>query len=262
MTIPPLVGMVHLAPLPGSPRYAGDMASVVDRARRDAELLAVAGFDGLMVENFGDAPFFADRVPAETVAAMTRCVGAVAATTDLPVGVNVLRNDGLSAIAVAAAVGGGFIRVNVLTGIMHTDQGTLTGRAAEIARLRAVIAPTVGVLADVFVKHAVPPTGLTVEQAASDTWERGGADALVVSGSGTGRPVDLDRLAAVRAAVPDAPIVIGSGATDQTVHGLSGLADALIVGSAVKHHGRADEPVDPDRASRFVNAARAAGFGA
>jgi uncharacterized protein len=260
MTVPPLVGMVHLAALPGSPRYAGDIEAVVDRARRDAELLADAGFDGLMVENFGDAPFFADRVPAETVAAMTRCTGAVVAVTGLPVGVNVLRNDGPSALAVAAAVGAGFIRVNVLTGVMHTDQGTITGRAAEIARLRATLAPDVLVLADVFVKHAVPPAGLTVEQAAADTWERGGADALVVSGSGTGRPVDLDRLAAVRATVPDAPLVIGSGVSETSVAHLTGMADALIVGSAIKHHGRAEELVEPDRARRFVEAARAAGF--
>jgi hypothetical protein len=246
--------MVHLAPLPGSPQYAGSIEAVLRPALADASALAEAGFPALMVENFGDAPFFADAVPAATVAALTRVVTEIRAEVALEVGVNVLRNDAGAALAVAAATGASMIRVNVLSGTMFTDQGAVTGRAAEVARLRAVLAPEVGVLADVFVKHAVPPPGLTLEQAALDTWERAGATALVVSGSGTGVAVNLEDLRRVRAAVPDAPLVVGSGATPETLAAIAPLAGSVIVGTALKLGGVAS-PVDPARARRFVEAA-------
>jgi len=248
--------MVHLGPLPGSPRHTGEFDRVLERAVDDARILAASGFDAVMVENFGDAPFFADDVPKATVAAMTRAVTAVVDAVPIPVGVNVLRNDALAAIAVAAATGATFIRVNVLSGLMHTDQGTITGKAAEVARLRASIAPTVRVLADVFVKHAVAPTGLTVEQAALDLWERSGADGLVVSGSGTGHPLDPTRLDAVHAAVPDAPLYAGSGVDTATVAGLLRICTGVIVGTSIKEGGVTTAPVDPGRAAALVAAAR------
>lgn len=257
MSLPGLIGMVHLAPLPGSPRFGGSMDAVVDRALRDAAVLTDAGFAALMVENFGDAPFHADDVPPVTVAAMARIVTELRTVTPAALGVNVLRNDALAALGVAAACGADLIRVNVLTGTMYTDQGVITGRAAAVARERARTAPGVLVLADVFVKHATPPPGLTLEQSAIDTWERGGASALVLSGTGTGRPVDPDDLERVRAAVGAAPLVVGSGATVASLPRLAAVADSIIVGSALKQDGDVLGPVDPDRARAFVEAARA-----
>lgn len=245
--------MVHLAPLPGSPRFAGDMRSLVESAVRDAETLNLAGFDAVVVENFGDAPFFASKVPASTVAAMTAVVAAVRSAISIPVGVNVLRNDGIAAVSIAAATGAEFVRVNVLVGTMFTDQGAIEGQAAEIARLRSSLAPEVEILADVFVKHAVPPPGLTIGQAAKDTWHRGGASRLIVSGSSTGEGVDPSEVAAVREAVPMAPILIGSGATVATIAGLLEIADGVIVGSDLKDG--IDRPIDAARARAFIEAA-------
>jgi hypothetical protein len=247
--------MVHLGPLPGSPRFEGKLDPIVAAALLDGRRLADAGFDALLVENFGDAPFFAEDVPKATVAAMTRIVAAVAEAVDLPVGVNVLRNDALAAIAVATASGASFIRVNVLSGTMYTDQGPITGRAAEVARLRAAIDPGLEVLADVFVKHAVPPPGLTLEQAAQDLWGRGGADGIVVSGSGTGQGIDPSRLHAVRAAVPQAPLYAGSGVDASTVAGLLETCTGVIVGTSIKELGWTAAPVDPERAAALVAAA-------
>lgn len=250
-----LIGMVHLGPLPGTPD-AGPLTATVGAAISDARLLAEAGFDALMIENFGDAPFHADSVPTITATSMTRAVAAIGDAVDLPVGVNVLRNDALTALSIAAATGAAFIRINVLSGVMYTDQGPITGQAAEVARLKATIAPDVAVLADVMVKHATPPPGLTLEQAAMDLWERGGADGIVVSGAGTGHatdPADLDRVAA---AVPGAPLYVGSGATVDTVAGLIGRCAGVIVGTATKHDGISTNPVDPDRARAIVEAAR------
>jgi len=253
--IPKLVGMVHLLALPGSPRFGGSMDEVVDTAGTDAAILTYAGFPALMVENFGDAPFYADSVPPETVAAMTVAIGQVM-STGVPVGVNVLRNDGLSAIAIAAATGARMIRVNVLTGLMYTDQGPVVGRAAEIQRRRKSLAPGVEIWADVMVKHASPPQGANARQAAADTVERGLADAVIVSGSGTGAEPDLDEANVIKEAVPAGTrIVIGSGASTSNLGRLLDVADTVIVGSAIKADGDANNRPDPVRAEAFVQRA-------
>ncbi len=250
---PRLIGMVHLGPLPGSPRFGGDLDAIVNAAVDDARTLMDAGFDAVLVENFGDAPFFADDVPKVTVAAMTRAVMAVAELGTLT-GVNVLRNDAAAALAVAAVTGAGFIRVNVLSGVMYTDQGAITGRAAEVARMRAALAPGVAVFADVFVKHASPPAGLTLESAAADLWERGGADAIVVSGPGTGQAVDRGHLERVAAAAPGAPLYVGSGADAASAARLLEVSTGLIVGTAIKRDAVTTAPVDAERARMLVQA--------
>lgn len=250
-----LIGMVHLGPLPGSPR-AVPLKETLARAAADAETLEEAGFDALMVENFGDAPFFGDDVPKVTVAAMTAAVSTVATAARVPVGVSVLRNDGLAGLAIAAATGAAFIRVNVLSGSMDTDQGPLVGKAAEIARFKSMYASDVLVLADVMVKHATAPPGLTLMQAASDLWERAGADGIVVSGPGTGRPVDLRDLEVARDAAPGAPLYAGSGVTAETVAAVLAVCSGAIVGTSVKEGGVTSHPVDPARAAALVEAAR------
>lgn len=260
-TIPRLVGMVHLAPLPGSPRYGGSFVDVIETAVTDATTLAESGFPCLLVENFGDVPFYPDSVPPETVAAMAIAVREVKGASDLPVGVNVLRNDALAALAVAAATGASFVRVNVLVGTMYTDQGPITGRAAQVARTRATLCPDTEIWADVLVKHATPPPGSDAAGLAADTVTRGLADAVIVSGSGTGHPVDPQMGASIRDAVPPGiRVVVGSGATPDGLTGLLEFADTVIVGSAVKHDGDARRRVDPARAAAMVASATSAGM--
>ena len=253
----PLLGVVHLPALPGAPRWTGSIDGIADHAVEDAAILADAGFHGVVVENYGDVPFHAARVPAETVAAMARVTSAVVARVGVPVGVNVLRNDALAAIGIAAATGARFIRVNVHTGSMWTDQGLVEGRAADTLRKRATLAPDVVILADVHVKHATPPAGASLADAARDCWHRGLADALVVSGTGTGSAAAHEDLKTVRAAVPAAPLLVGSGVDAGTVAEMLRRADGLIVGTAVMEGARPGGRIDPERARAFVAAATA-----
>lgn len=250
----PLIGMVHLLPLPGSPRWGASMGAVIHQALADADALASGGMDGILVENFLDAPFYAADVPAETVAAMSRVVAAVVERSPVPVGVNVLRNDAHAALGIAVATGASFIRVNVHTGVMWTDQGVIRGRAADTLRQRARLGEDIAILADVLVKHATPPPGLEPEQAAADTWTRGLADALVVTGSGTGRPTDLKTLAPTRRGATDAPILVGSGVTVETVAATLAVADGAIVGTSLTRASRAGSGVDVEKVRALVSA--------
>jgi hypothetical protein len=232
------------------------MEQVLDVAGTDAATLAEAGFPALLVENFGDAPFRAGGVESETVAGLTLAVAAVRRDRVIPVGVNVLRNDALAALGIAAATGAAFIRVNVLTGVMYTDQGPIAGRAADLLRRRVLLAPEVEIWADIMVKHATPPAGLTAEQAAKDTVERGLADAVIVSGAGTGAEPDLEEAAMIAGAVPKGTrVVVGSGATPGNLGRLLEVVDSVIVGSALKADGDPGRPVDPGLATAFAEAA-------
>jgi membrane complex biogenesis BtpA family protein len=253
---PLLLGVVHLPALPGSPGYRGDMAGLVDAAVRDAEALIAGGMGGFIVENFGDAPFFAERVPPETIASMGRVLAALPQGEHL-VGVNVLRNDARAALGLAAAFGLDFIRVNVHVGAAVTDQGVIEGRAAETVRARQALGAKVAILADVDVKHAAPlgprrPLGALAEEAVG----RGHADGLIVSGSGTGAPTALADLRAVKAACPEVLLLIGSGLTLESAPEALSVADGAIVGTALKVGGALSAPVDLARVQALVAAVR------
>jgi membrane complex biogenesis BtpA family protein len=251
-----VIGMVHLLPLPGSPRCNAGMREVLERAVADAKALEGGGIDGLLVENFGDVPFNKGRVEAHTLSAMTLAVAAVRETVRVPVGVNVLRNDARSALAIAAVTGARFIRVNVHVGAMVTDQGIVQGNAHDTMRYRRELGADVKVLADVMVKHAAPLGAQTIEQVGRDTAYRGLADAIIVSGSGTGEPTDLEDVVRTREAVPDIPLLVGSGVHEGNIVELLSLADGVIVGTSLKEGGITTNRVDETRVARLMAAVR------
>lgn len=253
----PVVGVIHLAALPGSPRDPGDLESTLATACEDAVRLVEGGVDALIVENFGDAPFLPARVAPVTVAAMTRAVSAIRSVTDRPLGVNVLRNDADAALAVAHVSGAQFVRVNVLAGAMWTDQGLVEGQAHRLLRERRALGAHVRILADVLVKHAAPPAPVSIAQAARDTVLRAGADGILISGAGTGEAPSPEELTAARDALGGAvPVLIGSGLQPDNVAALAPLADGAIVSSCLRRDGRAGAPVEPERVGRLVTAVR------
>jgi membrane complex biogenesis BtpA family protein len=256
-----VIGMLHLRPLPGAPRFDDDLPRLRDDLLRDADALAEGGVDGLMMENFGDAPFYPDRVPAHVIAHMTALGCAVRdRVPGLPLGINVLRNDGRSALAVAHACGANFIRVNVLCGARVADQGILRGIAHELMRDRAGLGArdAIKVLADVDVKHSAPlgaPRALADE--VDDTIARGLADGVIVSGAGTGKGTDPHHVAAVRAAAAGRVAVFaGSGVSPDALGALLPHADGFIVGTSLKRDGRVDNPIDVARVRALVGAVR------
>jgi uncharacterized protein len=249
-------GTVHLLPLPGSPRWAGDMRAILARAVADARAYQAGGAHALVIENFHDVPFTKGTVAAETVAAMSVVAAAVQEVVSLPFGFNVLRNDARSGLGLCAACGGAFIRVNVHSGVMLADQGLLEGQAYETLRARRHLCPDAQILADVHVKHAVPLGNGSIEIAARDTLQRGLADALIVSGAGTGLATDIEDARRVRAACPGAKLLLGSGVTAGNVSPFLPLIDGVIVGSSLKKDGKLLNPVDPRRVAALARALR------
>jgi uncharacterized protein len=256
----PVIGMLHLPALPGAPGFAGDLDAIREHVLGDARALHAGGVHGLMIENFGDTPFFPDSVPTHTVTHMTALALAVREQIDLPLGINVLRNDAMSALAIAHAVGAAYIRVNVLAGACLTDQGVITGKAAELMRYRRQIgAEGVKILADVRVKHAAPLAERPLNEEVDELVQRAEADGVVVSGSGTGKPTDPQLVRDVKRLARDTPVFIGSGATPQTLEDLSPYADGYIVGSHFKAGGCVSQPVDRQKVSAFMQAVQACG---
>jgi membrane complex biogenesis BtpA family protein len=252
----PVIGVVHLLPLPTSPRWGGSLKAVIDRAEQEATALAAGGVDGIIVENFFDAPFPKDHVDPAVVSAMTVVVQRLMHLVTLPIGLNVLRNDAHSALAIASCVQAQFIRVNVWTGIMATDQGLIEGRAHELMRYRRELGSDVKIMADVLVKHARPLGSVNLTTAVQDTIERGLADAVILSGWATGCPTSREDLELASAAANGTPVFIGSGADWENISQLMEAADGVIVSSSLKRQGKRENPIDPIRVSRFVEAAR------
>ncbi len=251
-----LIGVVHLKPLPGSPRWGGSLKAIIDFAVADARAYERGGAHAVFIENFGDVPFTKTNVGPETIAAMTAAGCAVRAAVKVPIGFNVLRNDARAALALCAACDGDFIRVNVHTGAMLTDQGLIEGDAYHTLRYRDRIRPDARIFADVHVKHAVPLGDWTLEDSAHDTVERGLADALIVSGVGTGQAADIEDVERVRRACPKTKLLLGSGVNVANVKNYLRFADGVIVGSSLKRDGKLANPVDAKRVAVLAKAMR------
>ena len=241
--------MLHLQPLAGSVGYERKGTKpIIDAALRDLYALESGGVDALFVENLGDAPY-AKTAPVETVAMMATIVHTLIERAHIPIGVNVLRNDGLAAMAIAAATGASFVRVNVFCGVAFTDQGTIEGQARNLHWLQRDLGTETLILADVHVKHAAHLT--TLEEAALDA-SRNMPHALIVSGIGTGRRTAPEDLQSVKG-IASLPVLVGSGVRIDNVATYR-EADGFIVGTILKEEGRVDAPVDVERVRAMADA--------
>ena len=256
-----VIGVIHSLPLPGSPNYDGEpMEDIVAFAVAEAGRYKDGCVDGLIVENHGDIPFAKpDRLGPETAAAMAVITDAVRRHSGLPIGVNVLANGAVQALAVAKAAGAAFVRVNQWSNAYVANEGLMDGPAGEAARYRAWLrARSIRIFADVHVKHGAHAiTGdRTITELARDN-EFFDADVAIATGQRTGDSATMDELQTI-ASGTSLPVAVGSGVTPDNVGDIFTVADAVIVASYLKHEGAWWNPVDPDRLQVFMQAVKKA----
>jgi membrane complex biogenesis BtpA family protein len=253
----PVVGMVHLLPLPGSAAHRDEgVAAIVERAVSEARTLADGGVDAILVQNTGDAPFTHAGGPA-TIACMTAAAIAIARDVRCPLGVNILANGGAEALAVAHAVGACFVRIKVYCGAVVSVGGIVEGNAAEtLAFRRAIGADHVAIAADVYDRTSAPLGDMPIALLADLAHRHGQADALVVTGDSV--EDSLSRIREVKTAVPSAIVFAGGGTTAENVGAFLAAGDGVIVGSSVKDTGGFVGRIDRARLEIYMRAAEAA----
>lgn len=252
----PVIAMIHVAALPGTPASALSVRAIVDSAVAEARLYRAGGVDGIAIENMHDLPYLRGRVGPEIVAAMALVGQAVKAEFGGPVGIQILAGANLEALAVAHSAGLDFIRAEGFVFAHVADEGFIQSSAAELLRYRRMIgADRVQVWADVKKKHSAHAItadiglGLTAE-----TVEFMRGDAVIITGSVTGDPPRIEDVREARAHCR-LPVVLGSGVTPENLAAFYPEADGFIVGSYFKVDGYWANTVDPGRVAAFVEAA-------
>jgi membrane complex biogenesis BtpA family protein len=253
----PIIGVIHLQPLPGAPRYGGQpVKEIYAAALADARTLSQGGIDGIILENASDLPFARpEHIGPETVAALTAACLEVRAAVETPIGITCVANGVVPALAIAKAVGARWVRANQWVNAYVANEGILNGPAPEAMRYRSHIRATdVAIFADVHVKfgaHAITADRSITEQATDAEWFD--ADVLIATGTRTGSPTEPREVEEVRNGT-NLPVIVGSGLSAEQVPALFAVADGAIVGQWLKHDGLWWNPVDARRVERLMNA--------
>jgi membrane complex biogenesis BtpA family protein len=254
-----VIAMAHFPPLPGQPLYdsSGGVAAIERAVRQDVEALADSPVDGVIFCNEGDRPYRTVAGP-ETVAVMASVIGRLAPALGRPFGVDVLW-DPMAAIAIAGATGASFVR-EVFTGAYAGDFGVWNTDPARTLRYRREIgADRVKLFYNVTAEFAAPLAPRDVELTARSAIFSSLADAVCISGSLTGTAADPDLIRRAKLAVGDAAVIANTGVRRETVADVLEIADAVIVGTALKQEGITWNPIDPDRVEQFCAAAQSGG---
>lgn len=250
----PIIGVIHLPPLPGAPRNEEKIEKILERALEDAKKLEEGGINGIIVENYGDTPYYPETVPSETITSMTVICYEISKKISVPLGINVLRNAAKTALAIALATKASFIRVNVHISAMLTDQGLIQGKAHETLRYRSNLKIDTKIFADLKVKHAKPiTTPIPIEEEAREAIHRGQADAIIITGERTGIPPNPEDILKVKQALPETPCLVGSGITTKNAKEMLKIADGCIVGTGIKINKKTENPVDPNLLKKLIN---------
>jgi membrane complex biogenesis BtpA family protein len=249
----PIIGMIHLLPLPGAPRFrGGTLKPVLEFALNDARSLRDGGVDGLIVENGGDIPFWKE-IGFETVAAMSALVGPIMEESQLPMGINVLANGAIQGLAVAKATGASFVRVNQWVNAYVANEGIIEGPAGRALRYRSAIkGDDIKIFADVHVKHGAHAivADRSIGEQTRDA-EFFDADVLIATGQRTGDATQVSEVLAIKDGT-GLPIIVGSGLHTDNAVSLLQHADGAIVGSYSKQDGVWWNPVDIQRVRKLM----------
>lgn len=257
-TAKPIIGMVHLGALPGSPLYdvEAGLDGLVRAARADLVALQDAGFDAVMFGNENDRPY-EFSVDTASTATMACIIGQLCDEISVPFGVNVLW-DPMSTVALAAATGAHFCR-EIFTGTYASDMGPWTPDAGKAMRYRNRLGhPNLAMFYNVSAEFADSLDRRPLADRARSAVFSSIPDAVLVSGAITGEAARMEDLEAVKAVLPDTPVMANTGVKHETVADVLAVADGCIVGSALKYEGDTWNAVDPERAKDFMDRARAA----
>ena len=252
-TSKPIIGVIHVGALPGTPGNYQSVAELVDSARDEAVAYRETGVDGLIIENMHDVPYLRGEVGPEIVAAMTAIGREVKIASALPVGIQILAGANIEAIAVAHAAGLDFIRAEGYAYAHVADEGLIQSSAGKLLRYRKMIGATgVQVWADIKKKHAAH--AITADVSLGETAETVafmGADSVIVTGSVTGKPPSIEDVHEAKTHC-DLPVVLGSGISEKNIEEFYPHADGFIVGTSFKEDGHWAKPVDAARVNRFM----------
>ena len=254
LTPKPVIGVIHVGALPGTPRSSKTVAELVRQAKEEAKVYRECGVDGVIIENMHDVPYLKGEVGPEIVAAMTAIGIEVKSECRLPVGIQILAGANIEAMAVAHAAGLDFIRAEVYAYAHVADEGIIEASAAKLLRFRKMIgAERVQVWTDVKKKHSAHAITADVSLGqTAETVEFMGADCVIVTGSVTG---EAPQIADVKEAKNHChlPVFLGSGITEANIDQFYNEADGFIVGSYFKVNGLWSNTIDPTRVSQLVN---------
>lgn len=249
----PIIGVVHLPPLPGAPLYDGmSVKDIAGIGKKKAKLLVDNGVDGLIIENFGDKEFL-KTVPPEVVAAMTFAAKEIRDAVEVPIGMCVLQADLIAALAISKAVDAEFIRAGYYTEVAINDLGFMEGCAGEVLRYRKSLDLDTKIFVDVHVKHSYPLMLRPIEESAEDAVERGLADAITITGRKTGGETDIKDIVRVREALKDVPLIVGSGVSIDNVEQYLDYVNAIIIATSFNVDGKVEGELDGARISAFMN---------
>jgi len=253
----PVIGVIHLMPLPGAPLYNGASVKEISlKAVKDSKIMEDNGINALIIENFGDK-MFQKTVGPETVAAMTYIAKDIRNEINIPIGICALQSDALASIAIAKAVQGAFVRVPYYTETSVVDAGTMESIAASALRYRRYLESDVKIFADIHIKHSYPLMQRPIEYAAEDSYHRGLADAIIITGRKTGGDTNPEDIRRVRTALPELPLVVGSGVTEENVDNYISMVDAIIIATGLNVGGKVEAEPDPCRINSFMNKVKA-----
>ncbi len=250
-----IIGVVHLAPLPGSPRFDGEaVETIYQRGLDDARAYLHGGCDGVIVENHGDVPFSKpDAIGPETSAHMAVVADRIRRELGRPIGINVLANAAIPALAIASASNAAFVRVNQWANAYVANEGFVEGEAARAMRYRAQLrAKGIRIFADAHVKHGAHAivADRPVEEQVKDLVFFD-ADVVIATGQRTGHAAELSYIRMIKEAA-NLPTLVGSGVTSENVGDILSVADGVIVASSLKHEGVWWNTVDLDRVKAFT----------
>ena len=252
----PIIAMIHVQALPGTPAYNGKCNEIIEAAIKEADLYKKAGVDILMIENMHDRPYLKRKVGPEITAMMTMIGQAIKSETQLPCGVQILAGANEEALAIAKAANLDFVRAEGFVFAHIGDEGVFESDAGSLLRYRKMIdAEDILVFTDIKKKHSAHAITSDVNLAeTAHAAEFFLSDGVIVTGTSTGKSAAINDLEEVKLAT-NLPVLVGSGITIENINNYMHVSDALIVGSYFKKDGNWTNTIDFDRVSKFMEKA-------